>query len=73
MNSKGLKSIIFSIISPLFSSKPVKINVILKNGDEIPILGGLRILSTPDIHRITFPFIQERLEYYLVEILSGNK
>ena len=47
MNTKGLQSIIFSIISPLFSSKPVKIKVILKNGDEIPILGGLKVLSTP--------------------------
>lgn len=46
LRAKGFDKVIFDILSPLFTSKPVKIKRILLPGEILPYLGGLKILDT---------------------------
>jgi Zn-dependent hydrolases, including glyoxylases len=43
---EGLKGWAFSIIEPLFSAKPARIERILEIGEELPYLGGLEIIDS---------------------------
>jgi glyoxylase-like metal-dependent hydrolase (beta-lactamase superfamily II) len=46
MKAKGIRKLLFSMISPLFRAKPAEVNRILQPGDEFPYLGGLEVLDT---------------------------
>ncbi len=46
MKGNGLRKVLFNLASPLFHSKPAKIDRILSDGDYLPFLGGLEIIDT---------------------------
>jgi len=43
---KGLRKFIVSIMSKFFKIKPAEVDKCLKDGDEIPVLGGLQAVDT---------------------------
>lgn len=43
---KGIQRLLYSVVSPMFRSKPAKIERILTIGEILPFLGGLEVLDT---------------------------
>ena len=52
--SNPLLKLLFSLTAKMFVYPPTLVDEIVKDGDVLPILGGLRVISTPDTHPITF-------------------
>jgi len=44
---KGLVKFLFQLVHPLFRAKAVEVDHILREGEILPILGGLRVIATP--------------------------
>lgn len=44
--AKGILGIFYKVVSPMFQSKPAKIERILNVGEVLPFLGGLEVLDT---------------------------
>ena len=45
--SNPLLKLLFSLTAKMFIYPPTKVDQIVKDGDTLPILGGLRVISTP--------------------------
>ncbi len=43
----GVTAQLFRLAQPLFKAKPAHIDELLGDGQELPILGGLRVINTP--------------------------
>lgn len=43
----GLASLLLRPLRPLLQTRPVPVDVFLDDGDELPALGGLRVIHTP--------------------------
>lgn len=43
---KGIQKLLYTVVSPMFRSKPAKIERILTIGEVLPFLGGLEVLDT---------------------------
>jgi glyoxylase-like metal-dependent hydrolase (beta-lactamase superfamily II) len=43
----GIRKILFSVVMELYRPKPVQVDEILAGGQELPVLGGLRVIETP--------------------------
>ncbi len=46
----GLRKWLFSLMGRFFKFQPMQVDEILRDGDMLPILGGLRVVSTPRAH-----------------------
>ena len=44
---RGLRKLLLSLLSPLFKARPAEVDEILADGQELPVLGGLRVVETP--------------------------
>ncbi len=47
LKRQGLRAILLMLIMPLFKVKPAQVDELLSDGQELPILGGLRVVNTP--------------------------
>jgi len=43
----SLRRFLFAILSPFFRAEPFQVDEILEDGQTLPALGGLRVMSTP--------------------------
>ncbi len=44
---KGIRRLLVRVIQTIFPTKPAQVDAILAPGQELPILGGLQVISTP--------------------------
>ncbi len=47
LKTQGLLTYLFKLVTPLFKPKPAQVDELLNNGQELPMLGGLRVMDTP--------------------------
>ncbi len=47
LKQRGLQAFLFKIVMPFFKPKPAQVDELLSDGQELPILGGLRVVNTP--------------------------
>lgn len=47
LKTRGLQKLLSSLIAPAFRAKPVAVDEMLAGGQELPVLGGLRVVETP--------------------------
>lgn len=43
----GLRWLLFSIAQPFFKARPARVDETLRDGQSLPVLGGLRVVETP--------------------------
>ncbi len=46
LKARGLQKALLSLIGPLFRAKPAVVDERVSDGDELPVLGGLRVIET---------------------------
>ncbi len=46
LKAQGFQKILMGLIEPLFKVKPATVDELLNDGDELPVLGGLRVIET---------------------------
>ena len=44
---RGLQKRLMRLLAPLFKARPASVDEILSEGQELPVLGGLRVVETP--------------------------
>jgi len=47
LRGKGIESLVFALVAPLFKAKPAGVDMLVAGEEEFPIMGGLRVLETP--------------------------
>jgi glyoxylase-like metal-dependent hydrolase (beta-lactamase superfamily II) len=47
LKMRGLRALLFKLAMPFFKSKPAQIEELLNDEQELPVLGGLRVINTP--------------------------
>ncbi len=47
LKRQGLRMFLLMLIMPLIKVKPAQVDELLNDGQELPILGGLRVVNTP--------------------------
>lgn len=47
LKATGLQKVLFGLLAPLFKAKPANADEVIADGQTLPVLGGLRVLSTP--------------------------
>jgi len=47
LKATGLQKVLFGLLVPLFKAEPANVDEVITDGQTLPVLGGLRVLSTP--------------------------
>ena len=44
---RGVQKWLYGLVSPLFKARPAAVEELVSDGQELPVLGGLRVVETP--------------------------